>query len=233
MFPGIVTFLFLAACSSGPFFTNPSPEPDSIVEDSVIVVTIGIEEPLDLSSFNAQTILVNGSKTGPLRINLRQRYDSAAIAFAIRDSLHRNEWIDIILSDKLRLTTGKTVPNGIRWGFWVPSQRWQFDRSEDDSVVYVNVDDLPEPMGGIAAIQRNVIYPEEAKRAGIQGTVYLEAFINEAGIVGTVNVIQGIGGGCDEAAALAVRNTRFLPGRQKGVPVKVRMSIPIRFRLAR
>ncbi|MEX0601889.1 MAG: energy transducer TonB, partial [Bacteroidota bacterium] len=101
----------------------------------------------------------------------------------------------------------------------------------DEDVYFVAVEDLPEPVGGLAAIQRAVVYPEIAKRAGVEGTVYVEAFVDENGTVTRTSVVRGIGAGCDEAAMTAVQKTKFKPGKQRGKAVKVRMSIPIRFRL--
>ena len=108
------------------------------------------------------------------------------------------------------------------------------ETSDDEEASYfVAVEDLPEPMGGISAIQRAVVYPEIAKRAGVEGTVYVEAFVNEEGKVTRTKVVKGIGAGCDEAAQDAVMKTTFKPGKQRGKAVKVRMSIPIRFRLTK
>ena len=44
-------------------------------------------------------------------------------------------------------------------------------------------------------------------------------------------VIKGVGGGLDEAALDAIKQTKFTPGKQKGKPVKVQVSIPIVFKL--
>ena len=51
------------------------------------------------------------------------------------------------------------------------------------------------------------------------------------GNVYNVEILRGIGGGCDEAAAEAVLNTKFYPGEQRGKPVKVMVSVPISFKL--
>jgi protein TonB len=102
---------------------------------------------------------------------------------------------------------------------------------EDLETYFVAVEELPEPIGGIAAIQARAIYPEIAKRAGVEGTVFVEAFVDENGVVTKTSVVKGIGAGCDEAAMNAVQGTKFKPGKQRGKAVKVRMSIPIRFRL--
>ncbi len=96
---------------------------------------------------------------------------------------------------------------------------------------FIAVEEMPEPIGGMAAIHNNVIYPAIARRAGIQGRVYVFAFINDKGEVTKTEVLKGIGAGCDEAAMAAVRKARFTPGRQRGKPVNVRISILIHFQL--
>jgi len=96
---------------------------------------------------------------------------------------------------------------------------------------FVAVEEMPEPIGGIKAIQEKIIYPEIAKRAGVEGKVYVLAFVDENGTVTKAQIIKGIGAGCDEAALDAVRQTKFKPGKQRGVPVKVQVSIPIIFKL--
>lgn len=112
------------------------------------------------------------------------------------------------------------------------SQEQKVSPSQLEEAYFVTVEDLPEPIGGMAAIQANVIYPEIARRAGIQGTVYVEVFIDEKGDVVKASVKKGIGAGCDESAIAAVKKTKFRPGMQRGKPVKVRLAVPIRFRLA-
>lgn len=105
---------------------------------------------------------------------------------------------------------------------------------EEDEIpveFFVAVEEMPEPIGGITAIQKNIIYPEIAKRAGVQGRVYVKAFVDESGIVQKAEVLKGIGAGCDEAAIAAVMKTRFKPGKQRGKPVRVQVSIPILFKL--
>ncbi len=102
---------------------------------------------------------------------------------------------------------------------------------EEDPVFFVAVEQMPEPIGGIAAIQRKIVYPEIARRAGVQGRVFVKAFVDETGRVTKVTLIKGIGAGCDEAAMKAVRETRFKPGKQRGKAVKVQVSIPILFKI--
>lgn len=108
---------------------------------------------------------------------------------------------------------------------------WSINFNQESGDYYVMVDEMPEPIGGLYAIQSKIKYPEAAKNQGIEGKVYIQAFINELGNVDNAKVIKGIGGGCDEAALDAVMQTKFKPGILKGKQVKVQVSIPITFKL--
>ena len=102
---------------------------------------------------------------------------------------------------------------------------------EVEPVFFVAVEQMPEPIGGIAAIQKKIVYPEIAKRAGVQGRVYIKAYVDEVGNVTKVELIRGIGAGCDEAAMEAVNSVMFKPGKQRGKPVKVQVTVPVLFKL--
>ncbi len=90
---------------------------------------------------------------------------------------------------------------------------------------------MPEPIGGLKAIQQNVKYPEIAKRAGIQGRVYVKAYVDSTGNVARTMLLRGIGAGCDEAALDAVKKVKFIPGMQNGKAVNVEVTVPILFKL--
>lgn len=102
---------------------------------------------------------------------------------------------------------------------------------EEEPTYFVAVEEMPEPIGGIKGIQEKIVYPEIAKRAGVEGKVYVLAFVDETGTVTKAQILKGIGAGCDEAALDAVLKTKFKPGKQRGKPVKVQVSIPIIFKL--
>ncbi len=90
-------------------------------------------------------------------------------------------------------------------------------------------EELPAPVGGIKSLQEKVHYTEIARRAGVEGTVYIQAKINKNGDVVDANVLKGLGAGLDEEALNAVRLTKFVPGKQRGKSVNVKMVIPIKF----
>jgi periplasmic protein TonB len=74
-------------------------------------------------------------------------------------------------------------------------------------------------------------YTEEARRRGLGGDVVLEIVVRSDGRVGTVRVVQGLGGGLDQRAADAVRQWRFRPARRLGTPVDVIVEVAVEFRL--
>jgi len=90
---------------------------------------------------------------------------------------------------------------------------------------------MPEPIGGLAQINKKITYPDFAKRAGVEGKVYVLAFINENGEVDDVKLIKGIGMGCDDEVLDAVKDTKFKPGYNKGNPVKAKSTIAFSFKL--
>ncbi|MEJ2103450.1 MAG: energy transducer TonB [Ignavibacteriaceae bacterium] len=90
-------------------------------------------------------------------------------------------------------------------------------------------EELPSPVGGLKTLQEKVHYTEIAKRAGVEGTVYIEAKINKEGNVVDAIVKKGLGAGLDDEALNAVLSTKFLPGKQRGRSVNVKMVIPIKF----
>jgi protein TonB len=102
---------------------------------------------------------------------------------------------------------------------------------KEEPTYFVAVEEMPEPIGGLQEIQSKIEYPVIAKRVGIEGKVFVRAFVDETGVVTSAEVVKGIGGGCDEAALDAILKTKFNPGKQRGKPIKVQVTIPILFKL--
>ncbi|MFH5833035.1 TonB family protein [Halalkalibaculum sp. DA3122] len=96
---------------------------------------------------------------------------------------------------------------------------------------FVVVEQMPELKGGLTSLQQCVNYPEEARRAGIEGRVIVQFIVNEQGNVESPQIIRGIGGGADEEAIRCVKTAQFEPGKQRGNPVRVQYSLPITFKL--
>jgi periplasmic protein TonB len=104
------------------------------------------------------------------------------------------------------------------------------------------VDDVPRPIaevmpefpGGTGALMKflaeAIRYPPIARERGIQGIVFVSFVIERDGSVSNVEVLRGIGGGCDEEAVRVVETMpRWEPGRQAGKTVRVSYNLPMRF----
>lgn len=105
------------------------------------------------------------------------------------------------------------------------------EEEEPEPEIFVIVEEMPELIGGLAAIQSKIQYPEIAKKAGVEGRVFVQFIVDEQGNVVDPVVTRGIGAGCDEEALRAVRQAKFKPGKQRGKSVRVKMSLPITFKL--
>lgn len=99
------------------------------------------------------------------------------------------------------------------------------------------VETQPNPPGGMSGwnkyLSDNLKYPTQARRMGIEGTVIVVFVVNTDGSIQDVDVLRGIGGGCDDEAVRVVQNApNWEPGKQRGRPVRTRMRLPIRFKLS-
>ncbi|MEO0560330.1 MAG: TonB family protein, partial [Bacteroidota bacterium] len=95
--------------------------------------------------------------------------------------------------------------------------------------VFEVVEQPPRLIGGLEGLQERVVYPRVARMAGIQGRVFVTFIVDEEGNVTQLRVARSADPVLDEAAMNAVRESEFIPGRQRGVAVKVRYSLPISF----
>lgn len=107
----------------------------------------------------------------------------------------------------------------------------------EQEVIFTVVEEQPRFPGGESARQQfmmdNLEYPQAARQAGVQGTVFVSFVIEQDGSVSNVEVLRGVGSGLDEEAVRVVKAMpRWIPGRQRGEDVRVQFNMPIRFRLS-
>jgi TonB family protein len=74
-------------------------------------------------------------------------------------------------------------------------------------------------------------YSDEARLAGLEGSVLLAGTITEQGVPRDMRVTGSLGFGLDEKALEAIQQWRFMPGNFQGQPVPVAMTVPVDFRL--
>jgi len=111
------------------------------------------------------------------------------------------------------------------------------EEEKPSTQIFTVVEQKPEFEGGVAALMKyvaeNIKYPSIARETGIEGTVVVKFVVDEVGNVSQATAVRGIGGGCDQEA-LRVVNTlsgKWKPGKQRGRPVKVWFTLPVKFKL--
>lgn len=107
---------------------------------------------------------------------------------------------------------------------------------EESEEIFIIVEDAPVPKGGLGAfyeyVNNNIKYPRQALSMSIEGKVFVQFVVDKDGELTNIEVIRGIGGGCDEEAVRIIENApKWQAGKQRGKPVKVKMVLPITFRM--
>ena len=100
-------------------------------------------------------------------------------------------------------------------------------RARDESTL----DAAPEPVRGFKEIQKNLFYPEFARKDGVEGKVLVAAVISETGEVIEAQIIESLGAECDKEAIRAIQSVAWKPATKNGAPVRSQISIPIYFKL--
>ena len=91
---------------------------------------------------------------------------------------------------------------------------------------------LPELVGGLQALQDAIVYPELQRRAGVEGTAYVQFVVDASGDVRDVQVARSAGDeGLDAAAVAAVRSVVFRPALRDGQAASAPTIVPVRFAL--
>ena len=142
---------------------------------------------------------------------------------------------DEVELEELELNLDVEITEDMRISDPVPLME-ELPEEEAEEVVLI-VENSPESVGGLPAfyqyLAKNLKYPASARQMNISGRVYLQFIVEKDGSITNIEVVKGIGGGCDEEAARVLAGApAWHPGKQRGVPVKVRLTIPIHFNLS-
>lgn len=92
-------------------------------------------------------------------------------------------------------------------------------------------DNAPEPVGGYAAIQASLVYPQAALDNRIEGRVVLNLHIDKNGEINDIEILKSLGYECDEAAIRAVKSIKWTPAKQRDKGVMAWMGVPVVFKL--
>ena len=107
----------------------------------------------------------------------------------------------------------------------------QIRHAEDIAALWI-VDEPPELIGGIRALQRKMRYPRAARRARIQGKMLVNFTVDEEGNVRDIIIHEKFGGGLEEEVIRVItEHAKFKPGISQGRPASVRMALLLVFSL--
>ncbi|MEB2777190.1 energy transducer TonB [Algoriphagus sp. D3-2-R+10] len=116
----------------------------------------------------------------------------------------------------------------------LPNQE-AFAQTESEKV-HKEVDEMPTPPNGIngwnSYLAKNMKYPKAAREANVEGKVVVAFVVQETGEISNVEIIRGIGKGCDEEVMRLVKESpKWKPGKKDGEIVKTQMMLPVNFKL--
>ena len=102
--------------------------------------------------------------------------------------------------------------------------------------IYTIVEDAAQPVNGMTDfykfIGQNIKYPVDARKANIEGRVFVSFTVDETGKLSDFKVVRGIGAGCDEEAVRVLKlSPNWKPGMQDGIAVKSIFNIAVVFKI--
>ena len=96
--------------------------------------------------------------------------------------------------------------------------------AQADETIYTKVDENPVPVKTPPPR-----YPDSLKREGVSGVVAVIIVIDEKGSIMSSSIAKSSHAEFERPALEAVKNWKFKPAKKDGNPVKVRVTIPLRF----
>ena len=114
-----------------------------------------------------------------------------------------------------------------------PPPAWSL--GDDEAAIFVAYDKPAEVIGGFAEIQKHLKYPNVAWNVGIEGIVFVRVLVGVDGRIEKMECIKAnpANMGFEASAKEAIKQVRWEPAEQHDKKVRVWLTIPIRFGLAR
>jgi len=109
------------------------------------------------------------------------------------------------------------------------------DEEQEEAEIFYIVEDMPSFKGeGLNGFRnwviKNLQYPEIAAENGISGTVYVQFVVEPSGLVNKVTIMRGVDPALDKEAIRVVKTSpKWTAGKQRGKPVRVAFTFPIKF----
>ncbi|MCX6832297.1 MAG: energy transducer TonB [candidate division Zixibacteria bacterium] len=165
-------------------------------------------------------------KTIQVTVSLEKTAPVFAIPEPVPDADVVDDYVVMAPEDYASLSPSSTIDPGAVGGFTVVSSAYSDTFPEEEGDYFYDevpiIISLPTPK-----------YPEMARKAGIEGKVYVEVLIDTRGKVRDARIIRdsGANAGFEEAAIEAAWKGEWRPAMQNKQPVAVRVSYPVVFKL--
>ena len=109
-------------------------------------------------------------------------------------------------------------------------------QEQSENAVFTVVEEAASFNGGVDGLSKylseNLKYPTQAKDQGVEGVVYVQFIVEEDGSLSNVEILKGIGAGCDEEAKRIIEaSPKWIPGKQQGKLVRQKMLQKLVFKL--
>lgn len=110
------------------------------------------------------------------------------------------------------------------------------EEEPEEQTIFEVVEEAPEFPGGMTALMqflsKNIKYPTIAQENGTQGRVTVQFVVNRDGSIVDVKVLRGVDPYLDKEAIRVISSMpKWIPGKQRGKPVRVKYTVPVMFRL--
>ena len=116
------------------------------------------------------------------------------------------------------------------------SRRKTYSVENNEGEVFMVVEDMPQFPGGmnemIKYLGKNIRYPQQASKDSIQGRVIVQFIVNKEGNITQPTILRSVSPELDAEAIRVVDSMpQWTPGKQRGMPVNVKFTLPISFQL--
>ncbi|MBO7457831.1 MAG: energy transducer TonB [Paludibacteraceae bacterium] len=135
---------------------------------------------------------------------------------------------------EIKYDPAKDSPKGL---YQAPKKHNDSHAAQGDDKLYIVVEQMPQFPGGqnalIKFLSENVKYPVIARENRIQGQVRCQFVVNKDGSITDVEVVKSGGDASLDKEAIRVLKAmpNWIPGKQRGNPVRVKYTVPVTFKL--
>ena len=190
-----------------------------LVNQSIGIQLIGISNNFSQSLIKRRLIMMSKSKS--------QKFKLLKMTFILPFAMFLTIVFSSMVTEKVVAQSDKTE---------VKTAAISTHQEPQEEEVYTLVEKMPAFTGGDKArvkfMQENIKYPEEARKNGISGTVFISFVVEKDGKITNVKLLRGVNELLDNEALRVVKMMpAYEPGIQRGKPVRVQFNLPIYFNL--